>query len=185
MAPFLAVTFTSLWSLGCTRSSVVVGSKNFTEQVILGEMLALMLEERGLAVDRRLNLGGSFICHQALESGQMDVYVEYTGTAWTAILPKEPIMSDSAEVYRKVKEEYRKRFRWGPTLGFDNTYALAMRPAHAGSAGYPSDLRSRSPCRCDPYPLFNEFLEREDGFRGFTNAYGLQFAMPPAGWSWG
>ena len=111
---FLAVAFTSLWSLGCTRSSVVVGSKNFTEQVILGEMLALMLEERGLPVDRRLNLGGSFICHQALESGQMDVYVEYTGTAWTAIL-KEPILGDSAEVYRKVQEEYRKRFQlaWG------------------------------------------------------------------------
>jgi glycine betaine/choline ABC-type transport system substrate-binding protein len=160
----------------------VVGSKNFTEQVILGEILALMLEERGLEVDRRLNLGGSFICHQGLVSGQMDVYVEYTGTAWTAIL-KEPILRDSAEVYRKVQEEYRKRFQldWGSPLGFNNTYALAMRPDHAAKLGVRriSDLVDYVDVIRTGFG--HEFLEREDGFRGFTGAYELQFVIPPAG----
>jgi glycine betaine/choline ABC-type transport system substrate-binding protein len=170
-----------LVSTGCARR-IVVGSKNFTEQVILGEMLALMLEGQGVAVDRKLNLGGSFICHQALESDQMDVYIEYTGTALTAIL-KEPIIHDSKQVYRKVRDEYEKRFglAWGPPLGFNNTYALAMRGDHASNLGISriSDLAAHVDSIRTGFG--HEFLEREDGFRGFTRAYGLDFALPPSG----
>jgi glycine betaine/choline ABC-type transport system substrate-binding protein len=166
---------------GCARS-VVVGSKNFTEQVILGEMLALLLEDRGVPVDRKLNLGGSFICHSALEAGRMDVYIEYTGTALTAIL-KEPVIHDSEEVYRKVRSEYRQRFglQWGPPLGFNNTYALAMRSGHA------VELRTRRISDLAQHldtirtGFGHEFLEREDGYRGFTAAYDLEFAIPPRG----
>jgi glycine betaine/choline ABC-type transport system substrate-binding protein len=166
---------------GCARP-VVVGSKNFTEQVILGEMLALMLEDRGVPVDRKLNLGGSFICHSAVEAGRMDVYVEYTGTALTAIL-KEPAIHDSEEVYRRVRTEYRRRFglQWGPPLGFNNAYALAMRARHAAELRIRriSDLvRHLDTIRTG---FGHEFLEREDGFRGFTRAYDLEFAIPPSG----
>jgi glycine betaine/choline ABC-type transport system substrate-binding protein len=159
----------------------VVGSKNFTEQVILGELLALLLEAEGVPVDRKLNLGGSFICHQALLSGRMDVYVEYTGTALTAIL-KEPILHDSEEVYRKVRDEYRALgLAWGPPLGFDNTYALAMRRSHASELGIRriSDLSVHE--KSIRAGFGHEFLERQDGYRGFTRAYGLDFAVPPSG----
>ncbi len=168
--------------LGCSRPAIVVGSKNFTEQVILGEMLAQMLENRDVPVERRLNLGGSFICHEALESGQMDVYVEYTGTALTAIL-KEPILHDADEVYRKVRAEYKKRFglEWGPPLGFNNTYALAMRRQHASKLGIQriSDLAKHLDSIRTGFG--HEFLEREDGYRGFTHAYGLDFSLSPRG----
>jgi glycine betaine/choline ABC-type transport system substrate-binding protein len=161
---------------------VVVGSKNFTEQVILGEMLALLLEDRGVPVDRKLNLGGSFICHSALEAGRMDVYVEYTGTALTAIL-KEPVLHDSEDVYRRVRSEYQQRFglKWGPPLGFNNTYALAMRSGHAAKSRIRriSDLAKHLDTIRTGFG--HEFLEREDGYRGFTGAYGLEFAIPPRG----
>jgi glycine betaine/choline ABC-type transport system substrate-binding protein len=161
---------------------LVVGSKNFTEQVILGEMIALLLEDRGVVVDRRLNLGGSFICHNALATGRMDVYIEYTGTALTAVL-KEPVLHDSEEVYRKVRSEYRRRFdlEWGPPLVFDNTYALVMRSNHAAELGIRriSDLaRHLDSIRTG---FGHEFLEREDGYHGFTSAYDLDFAIPPSG----
>jgi glycine betaine/choline ABC-type transport system substrate-binding protein len=166
---------------GCARS-VVVGSKNFTEQVILGEMLALLLEDRGVLVDRKLNLGGSFICHSALEAGRMDVYIEYTGTALTAIL-KEPVIHDSEKVYRRVRSEYLRRFglQWGPPLGFNNTYALAMRSGHAAKLRIRriSDLAQHLDTIRTGFG--HEFLEREDGYRGFTAAYDLEFTIPPSG----
>jgi glycine betaine/choline ABC-type transport system substrate-binding protein len=167
--------------LGCGRS-VVVGSKNFTEQVILGEMLAQLLEDRSVPVDRKLNLGGSFICHNALEAGRVDIYVEYTGTASTAIL-REPVLHDSEEVYRKVRSEYQRRFglQWGQPLGFDNTYALAMRSDHAAELGIRliSDLEAHLDSIRTGFG--HEFLEREDGYRGFAEAYELEFAIPPSG----
>ncbi len=171
-----------LWCLACSRPAIVVGSKNFTEQVILGEMLAQMLEDRGVPVERRLNLGGSFICHGALKSGQMDVYVEYTGTALTAIL-REPILHDSEEVYRKVTAEYGRRFglAWGPPIGFNNTYALAMRQEQASELGIQriSDLSHHLGSIRTGFG--HEFLERKDGYGGFTRAYGLDFSLPPRG----
>jgi glycine betaine/choline ABC-type transport system substrate-binding protein len=171
-----------LGTLGCSSPAVVVGSKNFSEQVILGEMVAQLLEERGLNVDRRLNLGGTFICHTALESGQMDVYVEYTGTALTAIL-KQPVLHDPEEVYRTVVSMYRERFgiAWGPPLGFNNTYAMAMRSDQAARLQISriSDLAAHVDTIRTGFG--HEFLERQDGYARLTEAYGLDFAIPPRG----
>jgi glycine betaine/choline ABC-type transport system substrate-binding protein len=178
---FWTVVGIGVFALGCGRP-VVVGSKNFTEQVVLGEVIALMLEEEGLAVDRKLNLGGSFICHNALTTGQMDVYVEYTGTALTAIL-KEEAIQDPQEVYRRVTEEYERRFdlAWGPPLGFNNTYALAMRSDEALRL----DIRTISDLTHHLGTIRagfgHEFLERQDGFPGLAAAYGLDFAIQPGG----
>ena len=181
-ADSLLVAVLLLGALGCSRSSVVVGSKNFSEQVILGEIVAQLLEDRGVSVDRRLNLGGSFICHAALESGQMDIYVEYTGTALTAIL-KQPVLHDPEEVYRTVVAAYRERYglAWGAPLGFNNTYAMAMRSDHAArlQVGRISDLAAHVETIRTGFG--HEFLERQDGYARLTEAYGLDFAIPPRG----
>jgi osmoprotectant transport system substrate-binding protein len=160
---------------------IVVGSKNFTEQVILAELLARQVEERaGLPVDRRVNLGGTLICHRALAAGEIDVYVEYTGTALTAILREKPL-ADPGAVYARVKAEYARRFdlEWLPPLGFDNTFAMVVRGADARRHG----LRSISDvARLAPRwrPGFGyEFLERQDGYRGLIETYGLRFGRPP------
>src|SRR5438105_3301695 len=114
---------------GARPRKIVVGSKNFTEQIILGELLSQQIETHtNLQVDRRLNLGGTFICHQAMLSGQMDLYPEYTGTALTAIL-KQPPATDAAGVYASVRDAYRNQFHLevGPPLGFNNTFAMIIR----------------------------------------------------------
>ncbi|HEY3121915.1 MAG TPA: ABC transporter permease/substrate-binding protein, partial [Vicinamibacteria bacterium] len=114
---------------------VAVGSKNFTEQVLLGEILAAMLEDRGFAVDRRLNLGGTQLCHEAVRAGQLDLYVEYTGTALKDIL-KRPASSDPRAVLETVREAYAGLgLRVTEPLGFNNSYALVMRKDDAAQRG--------------------------------------------------
>src|SRR6202008_1085434 len=123
---------------GCRRArqkTVVVGSKNFSEQIILAELLAQQIEAHSmLRVDRRLNLGGTLICQQALLAGQMDLYAEYTGTALAAILG-QPTSHDADAVYRAVHDGYRDRFGFGvgPPLGFNNTFAIVVRGEDARS----------------------------------------------------
>ncbi len=169
---------------GCSGGPrpVVVGSKNFTEQVILGEIVAQLLEAHDVPVDRRLNLGGSFICHRALVSGDLDVYVEYTGTALTAIL-REPFDYDAQKVYERVRDVYRDdlSLEWSAPLGFNNTFAIIMTRARAGELGATkiSDLAEhQSTIRPG---AGHEFLEREDGLRGLTEAYELEFSIAPRG----
>jgi len=161
---------------------VVVGSKNFSEQVILGEMLAQLLEARNVPVERKLNLGGTFICHQALLAGDLDVYVEYTGTALTAIL-KESVSHDADAVYRRVRAAYEKDLglAWTEPLGFDNTFAIAMKPQLAEELGIRkiSDLKAHEAALRPGFG--HEFLEREDGFRGLVEAYDLDFQNRPRG----
>jgi len=161
---------------------VVVGSKNFTEQVILGEIVAQLLEAHDVPVDRRLNLGGSFICHQALVSGDLDVYVEYTGTALTAIL-REPFDYDAQKVYERVRDVYRDdlSLEWSAPLGFNNTFAIIMTRARARELGTTkiSDLAEHQ-TTIRP-GAGHEFLEREDGLRGLTEAYELEFSIAPRG----
>jgi osmoprotectant transport system substrate-binding protein len=158
-----------------------IGSKNFTEQVLLGEIVAVALEQEGVRVDRRLNLGGTFVCHKAMIAGELDLYPEYTGTAFTAVLSRKPV-SDPAAVRRAVAEEYEKRWklRWAPPLGFENTFALVMRGEDARRLGIRtiSDLaRHAGTLR----PGFGyEFLEREDGYTGLVRTYGLKFGKRPA-----
>jgi glycine betaine/choline ABC-type transport system substrate-binding protein len=169
---------------GCSSgpAPIVVGSKNFSEQVILGEIVAQLLEAKGVPVDRRLNLGGTFICHQALLSGDLDIYIEYTGTALTAIL-KEPFDYDAQKVYERVRAVYRDdlEIEWSAPLGFNNTFALVMEPDRAQELGITtiSDLEAHQ-TTIRP-GSGHEFLEREDGFRGLTEAYGLEFAVAPRG----
>src|SRR5437764_3747160 len=163
------------------HSSIVVGSKNFTEQAILGEILAQHLEQRtGLPMERRFYLAGSYICHQALLAGRIDMYVEYTGTALAAIL-KEQSTSDHTKVFHQVRQEYASR--WGlevmPSLGFGNTFGMAMRGQHARKLGIKalSDLAPFAPQM--RLGVGYEFLERPDGYQGLVNKYGLRFAEAP------
>ncbi len=156
-----------------------IGSKNFSEQVILGEIAAQGLEAHGVRVDRRLNLGGTFVCHQALKAGELSLYPEYTGTAFTAILARKPV-SDPELVRAEVAREYRKRWNlvWSPPLGFENTFALVMRRDDAARLHISkiSDLAAHPEIR----PGFGyEFLEREDGFSGLAQTYGLHFSQRP------
>ena len=162
------------------RHAVRVGSKNFTEQVILGEIAAQAIEAAGVPVVRKLDLGGSFLCHRGLVAGELDLYPEYTGTAFTAILREKPI-SDPGRVRAEVSEAYAKRWNlvWGPPLGFENTFALVVRGDDAKRLGLSkiSDLAARPELR----PGFGyEFLERADGFPGLARAYGLAFSTRPA-----
>jgi osmoprotectant transport system permease protein len=159
-------------------TTVVVGSKNFTEQVLLGEILGAHLEAAGFTVDRRLNLGGTSLCHEALRAGQLDLYVEYTGTALTDVL-KRPPSSDAAAVLENVRAGYRALgLEVGAPLGFDNTFALVMRRSDTEERRIAriSDLRPHA--AAIRVGLFGEFLEREDGMRGLVATYGFRFGPP-------
>lgn len=167
---------------GCREGErpIRIGSKNFSEQVLLAEILAQALETRGLPVDRRLNLGGTFVCHRALTAGELDAYPEYTGTAFTAILSQKPV-SDPAAVRRFVSEEYTKRWDavWAPPLGFENTFAIVVRADDARRLGLRriSDLAAHQETLRPGFGY--EFLEREDGYPGLARAYGLDFKQRP------
>ena len=168
---------------GCASerpARIVIGSKNFTEQLILGELLAQHFEANTeLTVERRFNLGGTFICHQALVAGQLDVYVEYTGTALTAIL-KQPPQRDPDEVFRTVQEEYRPLgLEWTPPLGFNNTFAMVIRGEDARRHNLKtiSDIARVVPRWRAGFGY--EFTERADGLKGLVEIYGLKFGSPP------
>lgn len=161
------------------RSDVIVGSKNFTEQVILGELLAQAIERQtDLRVERRLNLGGTAIAHQALLSGGIDLYVEYSGTALTAIFDLAAA-TDSDEVFTLIRNRYAAvGLTTLPRLGFNNTFAILVRRADAERLGLKTigDLNAFKEWRAG---FGYEFLERPDGFKGLAAAYGLQFANQP------
>jgi len=160
---------------------IVVGSKNFTEQVILGELLAQQIERAtGLQVDRRLNLGGTLVCHQALTAGQIDTYVEYTGTGLTAILKEAP-SNDSARVYDTVEAAYKSRFgvEWTKPLGFNNTFAIIVRRDDAERLGIKT-ISDAAPHTANWTAGFGyEFIERADGYPGLAKTYDLRFPKPP------
>ena len=159
---------------------VVVGSKNFTESVLLGEIVAATLEARGLEVERRFNLGGAWLCHRALLSGDLDVYVEYTGTALMDVF-KRPKETDRATVLSLVSADYAKAglVALAP-LGYENNFALVVRKDDAEQLGLRriSDLRKvQERFRLG---MFGEFLERADGFKALAKAYDLEFSRRPA-----
>jgi osmoprotectant transport system permease protein len=163
-----------------TTEAIVVGSKNFTEQLILGEIVAQTIErETGLPVRRQLNLGGTLICDRALLTGDIDVYVEYTGTALTAIFHQPP-SSDRDAVIATVRRLYADSGRTLlPPLGFDNTFAILVRRSDARD----QHLRTiEDASRVAPQwraGFGYEFLERPDGYRGLARVYGLAFRAPP------
>ena len=170
---------------GCRDSSqphITIGSKFFTEQVILAELLAQHIEARtGVHVDRKSNLGGTLLCQKALLAGDLDLYVEYTGTALTAVLNESP-SRDAHEIYDRVKQSYAQRFNLEVTepLGFENTFAMVVRGDDARSLHLhnTSDIVPFAPKMRAGFGF--EFLERPDGFRGWSQLYGLHFAAPPS-----
>ena len=160
---------------------VTIGAKNFTEQVVLGELLAQEIEAvGGKPVDRRFYLAGSYLCQQALVSGRIDGYVEYTGTALTAIL-KQPVDRDAAAVRATITRLYEQRYgvRVGPGLGFEDTFAMVVRGTDADRSGWPtiSDVAARAPQL--RLGVGYEFQARPDGLDGLVKAYGLHFAGRP------
>jgi len=158
---------------------IAVGSKDFTEQVILGEMLAQVIEKSGLEVERRFELGGD-LCHRAMLAGEIDTYVEYTGTAFTAIL-KHPPVTDPRAVYEQVRREYLDRFdiEWFGPLGFNNTFAILVRGEDARRLNLKtiSDAAKYAPQWRAGFG--QDFMSREDGYTGFARTYGLKFSGPP------
>lgn len=172
-----AVAFITGCSGQSSAPTVTVGSKNFTEQIIIGEIMAAMIDAHtDLEVERRLNLGGTMICHRALTRGEVDVYAEYTGTALTAIL-KQPVIADPDRAYDVVKEAYEATFgcTWLAPFGFNNTYTLTVR----GDVAEQHELRSISDLESLASDLTAgftaEFAVREDGYPGLRQAYGFGF----------
>lgn len=166
---------------GDDRAGVRICSKNFTEQILLGEIMAQLVESRtDLSVDRRFGLGGTIICHNALTAGEVDLYPEYTGTALTAILGgdvQSEAGSDPDDVYETVQEAYLDRFdlQWLAPFGFDNSYVLLARRQLADSLGWSvvSDVAPRAPELSVGFTA--EFAERPDGYPGFSERYGFAF----------
>jgi osmoprotectant transport system permease protein len=161
-------------------AGIIVGSKNFTEQVLLGELVAQTIERQtSRPVRRRLNLGGTLICDRALSTGDIDVYIEYTGTALTAIF-HQPVSTDSSAVYARVRDLYARTGRaLLEPLGFDNTFAILVRGRDARALGLRTidDLARVAPGWRAGFGF--EFLERPDGYPGLAKTYGLRFAAPP------
>ncbi|MFZ1134032.1 MAG: glycine betaine ABC transporter substrate-binding protein [Candidatus Korobacteraceae bacterium] len=173
----------ALLASGCSTSGhdIIVGSKNFTEQLILGELFAQLLEQScRTTVDRRFYLAGTYICQQAILAGRIDVYPEYTGTALAAVL-KQTASGDAAQVYETVKSEYLQRFNLDvmPPLGFNNSFALVMRGDDARRLGLTklSQLAPHAPQM--RLGVGYEFLERKDGYQGLVRTYDLKFAEAP------
>ncbi|MDQ3683983.1 MAG: ABC transporter permease/substrate-binding protein [Acidobacteriota bacterium] len=158
---------------------VVVGSKDFTEQVILGEIIAQTLEAAGLKVERRFELGGN-LCHDALVAGQIDFYPEYSGTSFTAILKHAPV-TDPRIVYEQIKRDYAERFdvEVSAPLGFRNDFAILVRGRDARSLNLRTISDAASHARKWRAGFGLDFMSRPDGYDGFARAYGLRFAAPP------
>jgi len=165
----------------CRRGTdpIVVGSKNFTEYVLLGEIVAQRLEKAGCQVDRKLNLGGTLVCDRAIASGALYVYPEYSGTALTAILQRPPLF-DRQKVMSEVATAYEQRgLHWGPALGFENTFAMIVRRSDAQQYGL-RKISDLAKVAATFRPGFGyEFVERPDGWPGLEQKYALHFAQPP------
>jgi osmoprotectant transport system permease protein len=180
-AAVVAIVAGAAWSRAASDSTpaIRVGSKNFTEQIILGELLAQEIERSGLRVERRLNLGGTFICDRALRSGDIDVYVEYTGTADTAVF-KNSVETDPIRVRERVREAYAGAgITMLPPLGFENTFAILVRGDDARRLGLRTIEDAAPHTRSWQAGFGYEFLQRADGYPGLAERYGLRFAAAP------
>lgn len=163
---------------GCSRNPrITVGSKNFTEQVLLGEMMAQHIENKlGIVVERKLNLGGTLLAHEALKSGSIDLYPEYTGTALTAVL-KQPVISGAEAVLERVRGVYLKSWslRWLAPLGFENTFAMVVRK----DAGVQTLSQTANSTKRWRLGAGYEFLKRPDGLEGLLRTYPLRLEGAP------
>jgi glycine betaine/choline ABC-type transport system substrate-binding protein len=182
----LVVLVAALLLPSCSRQPhIVVGCKNFTEQIILGELIAQQIENKThLPVERRFYLGGTYIAHQSILAGRIDIYPEYTGTSLTAILKQRPPAgagSDPKTVYDRVKSEYKERFHLtlGPPFGFNDTFAIEIRGEDARRLHLQTISQSAAHTPQWRAGFGYEFMERPDGYKGLVATYGLRFAAPP------
>lgn len=180
LVPLLLALLTILSAIACNSGStgdgkvpIKVGSKDFTEQFILGEMYALVLEDKGFQVERKLNLGGTPVAQASLQSGQIDLYPEYTGTALLTVL-KQPANSDQKQVFDTVSKTYKEKFNlvWLEPTPMNNTQALAM--TQEGSKKYGIKTISQMVTKASQLTLIGapEFEAREDGLPGLRKTYG-------------
>jgi osmoprotectant transport system substrate-binding protein len=186
----LIVTFTLIFTLASCHQNqtnsgnrdIIIASKDFTEQDILGELIAQQIEATTtLKVERKPRLGGSFICHEALIKGAIDGYIEYTGTAFTTIL-KQPVINDPKQVYQRLKQGYAEKFNLEvmEPLGFENTFAMIIRGEDARKYNIKtlSEAAQYTPKWRGGFGY--EFTEREDGLPGLAKTYNLQFRERPS-----
>lgn len=176
------VLLSSIVLTGCSSADkIVIGSKDFSENSLLGEMFAQLVEAKtDIKVDRKLNLGGTFVCFEAIKNGDIDIYPEYTGTGLTAQL-KMDVISDQDEAYRVVAEEFNKQFdiKWLSPLGFNNTYTLAVTDKVYQQYGVKtfSDLAKISNNLV--FGAEHEFFDRQDGYDGLVEKYSMKFKGEP------
>jgi osmoprotectant transport system substrate-binding protein len=184
LASSLGILLVITMAVSCSPSHsdrIVIGSKNFTESFILAEIIAQQIEAHtNLKVERRFYLAGTYICQQAILSGRIDIYPEYTGTALTVIL-KQPVGRDKMEVYQRVKHEYQNRFKLtlGPTFGFDDTFAMEIRGEDARRLNIHTLSQAAAFTPQWRAGFGYEFMERPDGYHGLVATYGLRFAEQP------
>jgi len=176
----MAGAWTAAGSAQTPAGTIVIGSKNFTESRILGEMLAMLVEDRtDLSVEHRSGLGGTLICFAALQAGEIDLYPEYTGTAWSIVLKASDRISDRLKAFLYVQQQYRERYdiEWLQPFGLNNTYALAMREDRAAELGVTSvsDLKPHAAGLSAGFSI--EFMNREDGWPGLGPFYELNLGQ--------
>ncbi len=176
IAPLFLLSFA-----GCgSKPHIVVGSKNFTEQLLLGEIVSQQIERRlGIQVQREFGLGGTLLAHEALKSGSIDLYPEYTGTALTAVL-KQPVVKDAKTAFDKVAEGYRAwGIEWLPPFGFNNSFAMVVATEAARAQGLKtlSDAAKRSAAW--HLGVGFEFTQRPDGLHGLVQTYNLRLDGDP------
>jgi osmoprotectant transport system substrate-binding protein len=173
----VAVTMT-----GCgSKNTITIGSKDFSENMILGEMFAQLIEANtDIKVDKKLNLGGTFVCFEAIKNGDIDIYPEYTGTGLTAQL-KMDVISDADETYGIVSEEFDKQFdiKWLKPLGFNNTYTLAVTNEVYEKYGIETYSDLVAIAEELVFGAEHEFFDRQDGFEGLVETYGMKFKGDP------
>ena len=184
VATLLAIPVAWRWLAPASGETVVVGAKGYTEQLLLGELLAQEIEENtSLRVKREFSLGSTFLLHEAVRQGRIDGYVEYTGTAWTAILRQPPLPPERrAAVWQRARQLYDERYglRMFPSLGFENSFAILIRQADGQRLGLRTISDAVQPARQWRAAFGYEFLNRADGFPGLAERYGLRFAAPPS-----
>jgi len=162
---------------GDGADKITVGSQNYTENILLGEIMAQLIDNKtDLKVERKLNLGGTLVAWEALKKGDLDLYPEYTGTALMAILKKE-VMYDADEVYNLVQKEYNEQFqvKWLKPFGFNNTYATAVTREMAEKYNLVKTSDLKPYAKDLVFCAEQEFFNRDDGYDGFVKTYNLQF----------
>ena len=176
----VALTFIVLPLSAFAKAPVKVASKDFTEQVILGKIMVNLLKNRGISVEDRVNLGGTNVNREALKQGQIDVYMEYTGTAWLSFFKKKEVVRDANQLYAKVKAEDEKiGLIWLAPAKFNNTYAIIMKASIADKLGISNLSQWAAWTKKNPGKMSvstnAEFYSRVDGFKGMMGYYGLEF----------